>query len=688
MIPKILSIILLILSYPFLLIAGDLVILSSKTYNSGGTDIAYGVVTDSEDNIIVSGESNNNYFTIKYDKYLEVISSITYNGSITDTAYGVATDSRDNIIVTGVSNNNYFTIKYSSYLSVISSKTYDSGGTDIAHSVVTDTEGNIIVTGISDNKDYFTIKYSSYFVVLSSKTYDDSGGKDEAQCVTTDSEDNIIVTGYTTGIGSNKNWHTIKYDKDLNVLSSKTYDSGGLADKAYGVATDSEDNIIVTGFINPTSTNNDYFLIKYNKNLAVISSTTYNSGNNDIAYCAAINSKDDIFISGYITKSNTDSFSIFYNKSLLIRSSATYNSGNDDKAQGAAVDKEDNVIICGESNADFLVIKYKDKTYPIKINSISEGTIGKSNNIEISGEGFYGQISIAFDEALISAKNITIVTPAKLNLEVTIPANTLIGKKNVTVTNINDNLSGTGVDIFNVVQVEEIPAAISKKISANTEAGALEIEILPSAFPKIFNLKISMPDSIPDITDNSMKITDIVVQLQADPALEPQKDITMQVLYKPDDIAELNENKLGIIYYNGLSSKWETLLSNSYPEDNKVITQVKKLGIFAAAEITAADNELIVYPNPYKPTSGGDYDNPPVGEGIMFAYLPEDFDLKVFNIVGEFIFDHSEKNSSGFYLWNTECNNGKLAPSGIYFYYIKNTGSSGKDEKGKFSIIR
>ncbi|KYC52766.1 MAG: hypothetical protein AMQ74_00615 [Candidatus Methanofastidiosum methylothiophilum] len=50
--------------------AADGDVLWAKSYNGGGNDTAYGVATDSQNNVIVTGElhdgSNNDYYTIKY----------------------------------------------------------------------------------------------------------------------------------------------------------------------------------------------------------------------------------------------------------------------------------------------------------------------------------------------------------------------------------------------------------------------------------------------------------------------------------------------------------------------------------------------------------------------------------------------------------------------------------------------
>ena len=200
--------------------AGTLISISSAVYDGGSIDLAYGVTTDGNNNVIVTGGSSNgandDYYTIKYDSNLAVITSAVYDGGDMDRAYGVTTDGNNNIIVTGGSSNgandDYYTIKYDSNLLVISSAVYDGGDTDKAIAVTVDGNNNIIVTGYSRNGvnyDYYTIKYDSNLMVISSAVYD-GGNRDDAYGVTTDGNNNIIISGYSNN-GASHDYYTIKY---------------------------------------------------------------------------------------------------------------------------------------------------------------------------------------------------------------------------------------------------------------------------------------------------------------------------------------------------------------------------------------------------------------------------------------------------------------------------------------------
>jgi hypothetical protein len=99
--------------------------------------------------------------------------------------------------------------------------------------------------------------------VLWASSYD-GGVDDYALGVATDALNNVIVTGYSRNVtAGNYDYYTIKYDPAGNVLWARSYDGVG-HDWAYGVATDSLNNVIVTGSsYNATAGNYDYYTIKY-----------------------------------------------------------------------------------------------------------------------------------------------------------------------------------------------------------------------------------------------------------------------------------------------------------------------------------------------------------------------------------------------------------------------------------------
>lgn len=331
----------------------------TRTYDcSGLMDVAYGVATDREGNVIVTGYSevghgNYNYHTIKYSADGDTLWSRTYDGGGIDWAYGVATDGDNNIIVTGCSDSSgeydycYYTIKYAPNGDTLWSR-YGSVGW--AHAVATDRDGNIIVTGHSGSpgskiSGYCTIKYTSDGDTLWTRTY--YGASGGARGVATDVDSNIIVTG--------SSFLTIKYDPNGDTLWTRAHDSGG-DDHAYGVATDNKGNVIVTG----DSYYCDYYTIKYDPNGNILWTRRHDGGDKDFAYGVATDTACNIIVTGY--SMGVGYYTIKYSPDGDLLWGIRYGSTGY-VARGVATDLNSNVIVTGYSwkgpgDTYYLTIKY------------------------------------------------------------------------------------------------------------------------------------------------------------------------------------------------------------------------------------------------------------------------------------------------------------------------------------------
>jgi len=257
----------------------------------------------------------------------------------------------------------YYTVAYDSNGTEFWNATYDGGGfADTAFSVAVDSKNNIIVTGISDlggNGEYYTIKYDSSGSELWNVSYD-GGSDDGAWSVAVDSKDNIIVTGYSSTGAGNLNYYTIKYDSSGYELWNVSYD-GGSDDGAFSVAVDSKDNIIVTG-LSDLGEDFDYYTIKYDSSSSELWNATYDGGSDDAASAVTVDSKDNIIITGRSDLGGYwDYYTIKYDSNGFELWNATYDGGSDDEAWSVAVDSKDNIIVTGDSylrEMNYYTIKY------------------------------------------------------------------------------------------------------------------------------------------------------------------------------------------------------------------------------------------------------------------------------------------------------------------------------------------
>ena len=229
-----------------------------ETIGGSYGDEGYGVAVDSNDNIIVTGYTQSfgaggaDVWTIKYDSSGNEIWNKTAGGSSYDVGYGVAVDSNDNIIVTGDTTSfgigyDVWIIKYNSFGNQLWNKPIEWWTHSHGYGVAVDTNDNIIVTGYATaSEDVWTIKCDPSGNQIWNKTA--SRNFDKGYGVAVDSYNSIIVTGYTGGSSiETKDVWTIKYDSSGNEIWNKTA-GGGSGDYGSGVAVDSNNNMIVTGY--------------------------------------------------------------------------------------------------------------------------------------------------------------------------------------------------------------------------------------------------------------------------------------------------------------------------------------------------------------------------------------------------------------------------------------------------------
>jgi len=312
-------------------------------YDAGGRDEAFAVAVDSYGNIIVGGRASEDFCLIKYSPEGNQLwpQPVVYDGGDADGANSMAVDSQDDIIITGYStiwhdydqdgqkddgetNLDYYTVKYDRDGNKLWSKAYDQGHNDGALEVVVDSASNVIVTGgcgrwhddDQDGKedegevdsDYCTIKYDQHGnQVWDEPLFYDSQHPDTAYGVAVDSQNNIIVTGsYSTpppqvqpgtiALPQTHGYITIKYDSEGNQIWKVTYDGAG-QENVYDVAVDSENNIIVTGKDSSGGSWN-YYTIKYREDGKELWDRTYDGGQWDSALDVVVDSADNIIVTG------------------------------------------------------------------------------------------------------------------------------------------------------------------------------------------------------------------------------------------------------------------------------------------------------------------------------------------------------------------------------------------------------
>ncbi len=307
--------------------AGTLITLSSHTYNTTKCNEAEGVGIDSLGNIFVAGHSytygdlsSRNMEIVKYDSSLNFINFDEYDSGVVEWGFDVGVAENGDILVTGGKPNtslnfDYFTLRYKNDLSsILKEELYDAaGGFDHARAIAVDKDGNIFITGRIERQPYtgddcHIVKYNKDLVVISSATYNYTGDNedDSGLALAFDNDGNVIVAGFTMQ-DCDKDMLIIKYSNDLeNVLAiapnDKVWNGCDYIDQfAYGVAVDRDGNIIVVGS-KKNGAGYDWSIVKLNTDLDdILFETTFSadvSKEDEAARGIVIDSNGDMIITG------------------------------------------------------------------------------------------------------------------------------------------------------------------------------------------------------------------------------------------------------------------------------------------------------------------------------------------------------------------------------------------------------
>ena len=189
-----------------------------RTLGGTGNDVGYGVAIDSSDNIIVcgitssDGAGGNDALIAKYNSSGTIQFARTLGGSGTEYAYEVALDSNDNIYIvgssssTGTNGTDLLVAKISNSGAFQWDKILGGVGSEIGYGIAVDSSDNVIVGGYTTSDgaggvDFLIAKYNSSGTLQWDKTL---GGSvtELIWGMTLDSSDNILACGWTNSDGA------------------------------------------------------------------------------------------------------------------------------------------------------------------------------------------------------------------------------------------------------------------------------------------------------------------------------------------------------------------------------------------------------------------------------------------------------------------------------------------------------
>jgi hypothetical protein len=255
---------------------------------------------------------------------------------------------------------------------------YDmNNAADFSRGVVIDAAGNSYVTGTANNGSNFdivTVKYDPNGNQLWSHTYNGTfGGWDDARGLRLDSQGNVLVGGFTqTGL-TDYDFVALKIN-GLNGGQMWAYVHPGSAnfDECRAVEIDGNDNFIITGARENSSTAHQFMTVSLNTNGVPNWSNTFpaSTSTRHVANAITIDENNDVFIAGesWGGASNLDFRVLKLNGANGAQAWTNTYDGNGliDVPKSIAVDADDNVIVTGTC---YINVTIEEEITTVKFNS-------------------------------------------------------------------------------------------------------------------------------------------------------------------------------------------------------------------------------------------------------------------------------------------------------------------------------
>ena len=373
-------------------------------------DVSYGVATDSNGNVYISGftrgilDSTQNKFyfgntdawVAKYDGQGNLLWTEQLGAarptfgvpfSETDFSQGVATDSNGNVYITGNTSGSLegthagaidaWVAKYDTQGNLLWTEQLGTSENDYSERVATDSNGNVYITGNTSGSldgvnagaiDAWVAKYDTQGNLLWTKQLGTSG-TDHSEGVAIDSNGHVYISGNTSGnldgvnAGAIDAW-VAKYDTQGNLLWLEQLGTVE-NDFSEGVATDSNGHVYITGNTSgslddtPNAGSADAWVAKYDTQGNLLWLEQLGTVANDYSDGVATDSNGHVYITGNtsgnldgVNEGDEDSWVAKYDGQGTLLWTEQLGTIREDNSYGVTVDSNHNVYISGATKGN------------------------------------------------------------------------------------------------------------------------------------------------------------------------------------------------------------------------------------------------------------------------------------------------------------------------------------------------
>ncbi|OGF47566.1 MAG: hypothetical protein A2452_11580 [Candidatus Firestonebacteria bacterium RIFOXYC2_FULL_39_67] len=159
--------------------------------------------------------------------------------------------------------------------------------------------------------------------------------------------------------------------------------------------------------------------------------------------------------------------------------------------------------------------------------------------------------------------------------------------------------------------------------------------------------------------------------------------VKISVPYKQEEIGDVDENSLRLFYYDESSGKYIIVPGKQIISGGKITAQVnhfstyRVLGTYVSSNL----NNVIAYPNPYRPNAGAD------GK-LKIINLPIDCTATIYNIAGEKVREikEADEGNLGWIDWDGKNESSETVSRGVYLYVV--IAPDGSRKISKIALIK
>src|SRR3989339_282565 len=159
--------------------------------------------------------------------------------------------------------------------------------------------------------------------------------------------------------------------------------------------------------------------------------------------------------------------------------------------------------------------------------------------------------------------------------------------------------------------------------------------------------------------------------------------VKISVPYKQEEIGDVDENSLRLFYYDESSGKYIIVPGKQIISGGKITAQVnhfstyRVLGTYVSSNL----NNVIAYPNPYRPNAGAD------GK-LKKITLPIDCTATIYNIAGEKVREikEADEGNLGWIDWDGKNESSETVSRGVYLYVV--IAPDGSRKISKIALIK